>query len=139
MTDAAFVVPTSPMGAWEQLSENEKTWIEFIRVISGGRDPKITTDRVRKLREVLDAGSGVWRASGSPRRRCTHLQTSTQHGDAASPPCLATASLRFSSSTCARICVAAAVNSSLPGFNRDRKPVIEVSPFRFRALRFRCG
>lgn len=80
MTDAAFVVPTSPMGAWEQLSENEQTWIEFIRVISGGRDPKITTDRVRKLREVLDAGSGVWRASGSPRRRCTHLQTSTQHG-----------------------------------------------------------
>lgn len=35
---------------------NEQTWIEFIRVISGGRDPKITPDRVRALRQLLDAG-----------------------------------------------------------------------------------
>lgn len=35
---------------------NEKAWIEFIRVISGGRDPKITPGRVRALRGMLDAG-----------------------------------------------------------------------------------
>ena len=46
----------SPMGPWDQLTENEKAWIEFIRVISGGRDPKITPTRVRALRELLDAG-----------------------------------------------------------------------------------
>ena len=56
MNDGYFMLPSSPMGPWDQLSENEKSWIEFIRVISGGRDPKVTTDRVRKLRELLDAG-----------------------------------------------------------------------------------
>ena len=56
MTDGAFMLPTSPMGPWDQLSENEKAWIELLRVISGGRDPRITPDRVRKLRELLDAG-----------------------------------------------------------------------------------
>lgn len=38
----------------DQLSENEKAWIEFIRVISGGRDPKVTPARVTALRELLD-------------------------------------------------------------------------------------
>ena len=56
MNDGYFTLPTSPMGPWDQLSENEKIWIEFIRVISGGRDPKITTERVRRLRELLDGG-----------------------------------------------------------------------------------
>ena len=56
MNDAPFMIPTSPMGAWDQLSKNEKTWIEFVRVISGGCDPKVTPERVRKLRELLDAG-----------------------------------------------------------------------------------
>ncbi|WP_444464432.1 hypothetical protein [Rhodobacter capsulatus] len=51
-----FMVPTGPLGPWDQLSENEKAWIEFIRVISGGRDPKVTPARVRTLRELLDAG-----------------------------------------------------------------------------------
>ena len=56
MNDGHFTLPKSPKGSWDQLSENEKTWIEFIRVISGGRDPKVTPERVRKLRELLDAG-----------------------------------------------------------------------------------
>ncbi|ETD86402.1 helix-turn-helix domain-containing protein [Rhodobacter capsulatus] len=51
-----FMAPTGPLGPWDQLSENEKTWIEFIRVISGGRDPKLTPARVRALRELLDVG-----------------------------------------------------------------------------------
>jgi hypothetical protein len=56
MNDGHFILPTSPMGPWGQLSDNEKIWIEFIRVISGGRDPRITPERVRKLRELLDPG-----------------------------------------------------------------------------------
>lgn len=56
MNEGYFTLPQSPMGPWDQLSENEKIWIEFIRVISDGRDPKITPERVRKLREMLDAG-----------------------------------------------------------------------------------
>ena len=50
------MLPTSPTVTWEELTTNEKIWIEFIRVISGGRDPKITSYRVRRLRELLDAG-----------------------------------------------------------------------------------
>lgn len=56
MSDNHFMLPTSPVGPWGKLSENEKAWIEFIRVISGGRDPTVTPERVRKLRELLDAG-----------------------------------------------------------------------------------
>ena len=56
MNEGLFTTPTGPVGPWDQLSKNEKTWIEFIRVISGGRDPKVTPERVRKLRELLDAG-----------------------------------------------------------------------------------
>ena len=56
MNEGFFTLPQSPMGRWDQLSENEKAWIEFIRIISGGHDPRITPERVRKLRELLDAG-----------------------------------------------------------------------------------
>ena len=56
MNDGPFMLPTSSVGPWDQLSQNEKAWIEFIRVISGGCDPKTTPERVRKLRELLDAG-----------------------------------------------------------------------------------
>lgn len=56
MNSQHFMLPTSPEGQWDQLSENEKTWVEFIRVISGGRDPKATPERVRRLRALLDAG-----------------------------------------------------------------------------------
>lgn len=54
--DTVFTLPTDPSGPWDQLTMNEQTWIEFIRVISGGRDPKITPNRVRALRQLLDAG-----------------------------------------------------------------------------------
>lgn len=51
-----FTLPTVPRaGPWDHLTRNEQTWIEFIRVISGGRDPKITPKRVRALRQLLDA------------------------------------------------------------------------------------
>lgn len=54
--DTVFTLPTSPAGPWDQLTENEKAWIEFIRIISCGSDPKITPARVRALRTHLDAG-----------------------------------------------------------------------------------
>lgn len=56
MNGGPFVVPTSPTGNWEDLTANERAWVEFIRVISGGRDPKVTPERVRRLRDLLDAG-----------------------------------------------------------------------------------
>ncbi len=55
------MLPTALTGRWDQLTKNEEAWIEFIRVISGGRNPRITPDRVRALRELLDAGGGVGR------------------------------------------------------------------------------
>lgn len=42
MSDGPITIPTAPAGPWEQLTENEQAWIEFIRVVSGGRDPKVT-------------------------------------------------------------------------------------------------
>lgn len=54
--DTVFTVPMGPVGPWDQLSANEKAWIEFIRVISCGSDPKVTPSRVRALRELLDMG-----------------------------------------------------------------------------------
>lgn len=56
MNDGIMTVPMAPTGSWDQLSENEKGWIEMIRVISNGRDPKVTLARVHALRELLDAG-----------------------------------------------------------------------------------
>jgi hypothetical protein len=56
MTEPIFMAPTAPSGEWEELTPNERNWIEFIRVISCGRDPKITPARIRALRELLDAG-----------------------------------------------------------------------------------
>lgn len=51
----SFRLPTAPEeGPWDHLTKNEKTWIEFIRVISNGSDPRVTPDRVRALRELLD-------------------------------------------------------------------------------------
>jgi hypothetical protein len=51
-----FTLPTPPSAQWQQLSSREKAWIEFIRVISCGTDPKITPKRVRAFRALLDAG-----------------------------------------------------------------------------------
>lgn len=56
MTDSIIITPRAPLERWEDLTENEKQWIEFIRVISAGRDPGITLKRVQALRELLDAG-----------------------------------------------------------------------------------
>lgn len=54
--DLVFILPTAPAGPWDQLTKNEQAWIEFIRVISGGNDPRITPARVRALRQLLDTG-----------------------------------------------------------------------------------
>ncbi|WP_168184219.1 hypothetical protein [Thioclava sp. F42-5] len=56
MTEGIFMVPTAPAGNWTDLSENEKVWIEFIRVISGGTDPKLTSTRLQALKDLIDAG-----------------------------------------------------------------------------------
>lgn len=56
MDDSVFTLPTAPAGPWDQLTTNEKAWIEFIRVISCDSDPRITPTRVRAPRELLDAG-----------------------------------------------------------------------------------
>ena len=58
MNEPVFTLPMAPVGPWDQLSENERGWIEFIRIISCGSDPRITPTRVRALRELLDAGRG---------------------------------------------------------------------------------
>jgi hypothetical protein len=50
-----FTRPTAPAGPWDHLTKSEQTWIEFIRVISCGSDPKVTPNRVRALRVLLDA------------------------------------------------------------------------------------
>jgi len=55
-TEEIFTLPTAPSGQWDQLTTNEKAWIEFIRVISCGSDPRVTPTRVRALRALLDAG-----------------------------------------------------------------------------------
>ena len=57
--DGIFTLPTAPAGPRDQLTENEKAWIEFIRIISCGSDPRISPARVRALRALLDAGRGV--------------------------------------------------------------------------------
>jgi len=54
MSETVFTLPTAPAGPWDQLTENEKAWIEFIRVISCGSDPRVTPARVRALRVLLD-------------------------------------------------------------------------------------
>lgn len=54
--DGIFTLPTAPLGDWNTLTANEKAWIEFIRVISCGSDPRVTPARIRALRDLLDAG-----------------------------------------------------------------------------------
>lgn len=56
MSDGIFTLPTAPSGDWEKLTTNEKAWIEMIRVISCGSDPRPTLTRVRALTELLDKG-----------------------------------------------------------------------------------
>ena len=69
MTDSPFITPRHPLERWEDLSENEKDWIEYIRVISAGRDPKISLERIGALQQVIDgtrrktAGRFVQRAA----------------------------------------------------------------------------
>jgi hypothetical protein len=54
--DPIFTLPTAPGHSWETLTPNEQAWIEFIRIISCGSDPRVTPTRVRSLRALLDAG-----------------------------------------------------------------------------------
>ena len=42
MDDSTFTLPTAPSGSWEELTPNERAWIEFIRIISCGSDPRVT-------------------------------------------------------------------------------------------------
>jgi len=58
MSDTRFTTPRHIVPNWEHLTANEKGWIEFIRIISNERDPRITTERVRALREILDPAVG---------------------------------------------------------------------------------
>lgn len=58
-SDTIFTVPTAPAGSWDQLTTNEQAWVELIRVISCGSDPRITLTRASALRALLDAGRGV--------------------------------------------------------------------------------
>jgi hypothetical protein len=65
MDDTTFMLPTTPSGSWEELTPNERAWIEFIRIISCGSDPKVTPARMRALREALDIGhQGAGRGGG---------------------------------------------------------------------------
>ena len=54
--EGLFVAPTAPSGDWETLTPREKEWVAFIRVISCASDPAPTPERIRALRELLDAG-----------------------------------------------------------------------------------
>lgn len=53
MTEEVFSIPTGPVGPWDQLSKNEKAWIELIRVITCGSDPAPTTSRIRALTNLF--------------------------------------------------------------------------------------
>jgi hypothetical protein len=86
MSAGAITLPTAPAGPRDHLTANEKAWIEFIRVISCGSDPKITPTRVCALRALLDAGSGVGEGKVSRSRKGWQLAgadsmlASGQHG-----------------------------------------------------------
>jgi hypothetical protein len=50
-----FTLPTVPRaGPWDHLTKNEKTSIDFTRVISNGSNPTATPTLVRALRLLLD-------------------------------------------------------------------------------------
>lgn len=54
MSEHMITVPTAPTDMWEHLTRNEQAWVEFIRTISAGRDPKPTPRCVRVLTDLLD-------------------------------------------------------------------------------------
>lgn len=54
MSDTPFTTLRHLVPNWAHLTDNEKGWIEFIRIISYGRDPRITPDHVRALGKMLD-------------------------------------------------------------------------------------
>ena len=65
MDDTTFAPPKAPSGSWEDLTPNARAWIEFIRIISCGSDPRITPARICALREALDMGrEGAGRGGG---------------------------------------------------------------------------
>ena len=63
--DRSITLPRAPSGAWEELTPNERAWVEFIRIISCGSDPRVTPARMRALREAPDIGrEGAGRGGG---------------------------------------------------------------------------
>ena len=63
--DTIFMLPSASSGTWEDLTPNERAWIEFIRAIACGSDPRVTPARVRALRDALDIGrEGLGPGSG---------------------------------------------------------------------------
>lgn len=55
-----FVAPAPPshLKRWEDLTANERGWLEMIRVISNGTDPAVDPDAVVALRDALDHKRG---------------------------------------------------------------------------------
>lgn len=72
MSEDMFMLSSHPasISTWEDLTPNERDWIEYIRIISGGRDPAVNLERVRRLRVLMDETRCSERAigiSGRPR------------------------------------------------------------------------
>lgn len=51
-----FAAPAHParLSGWDDLTPNERGWIEMIRVISAGSDPAVDLESTAALRQVPD-------------------------------------------------------------------------------------
>jgi len=64
MTRSGFTLPAPHAPLPSPLSENERTWIEFLRLLSLDGDPPVTLRAVQALRHVLSDAAET--ASRSP-------------------------------------------------------------------------
>jgi hypothetical protein len=53
MTDTGLIGLVLPLPDQSDLSENERAWIGFLRVLSGGSDPPPSLALVQAIREAL--------------------------------------------------------------------------------------